>query len=434
MKPLITLINPPVYDFAAASPWSRPIGLLEVAGYLSRFRAGLRLIDCMEAFHGRGLGTGRHPCEAVPAPEVLRGVPRGFKRFGMGRDELARRLRAGPRPDIVLVAAPMSHWYPGAEEAIALVKSMAPGLPVVLGGAYPTLWTAHAAARSGADFIYTGPVGTALKAAFRTFGLTLRERHRPRPWWRLGLSGGLPFAPVLTSRGCPWRCPYCASHILAGPFSQRPPGEVAAEIRGLYALGVRDFAFYDDALLVNAGAHLEAMLKEVAPFVPGARFHCPNGLHAALMDRELAMVMKRAGFRTLRLSLETVNEERQKALGGKVTADGLRGAVAALKAAGFSGGQVGVRLMCGLPGQPLSEVREGVRFLKALGVRIHLAEFSPVPGTGSWEELGKMGVVGEGFDPLLTNNTAFTLLFSGYSPTALEALKLEARAHNEALR
>ena len=40
------------------------------------------------------------------------------------------------------------------------------------------------------------------------------------------------------------------------------------------------------------------------------RFHCPNGLHARLIDDELAKLMKESGFRTLRLSLETVNTRK----------------------------------------------------------------------------------------------------------------------------
>jgi hypothetical protein len=37
------------------------------------------------------------------------------------------------------------------------------------------------------------------------------------------------------------------------------------------------------------------------------RFHCPNGIHARFIDDELAYLMKKSGFITLRLGLETID-------------------------------------------------------------------------------------------------------------------------------
>jgi radical SAM superfamily enzyme YgiQ (UPF0313 family) len=140
--------------------------------------------------------------------------------------------------------------------------------------------------------------------------------------------------------------------------------------------------------------------------------------------------MKLAGFRTLRLSLETVNSERLAATGGKVRADELERAVLALKKQGFGKEHIGVYLMYGLPGQPLEEVKEGVEFIKSLGVMVKLTEFSPIPGTRCWDELRDRGIIRDDIDPLVTNNTAFAALYSGYDPDELEALKLKVKAYN----
>ncbi|MBI4847634.1 MAG: hypothetical protein HY808_03535, partial [Nitrospirae bacterium] len=59
-----------------------------------------------------------------------------------------------------------------------------------------------------------------------------------------------------------------------------------------------------------------------------------------------------------------------------------------------------------------------------------LTEFSPIPHTPCWEELKSMGIINDGIDPLLTNNTVFTYLFSGYDPYALEKLKLDVQLYN----
>jgi radical SAM superfamily enzyme YgiQ (UPF0313 family) len=202
------------------------------------------------------------------------------------------------------------------------------------------------------------------------------------------------------------------------------------EIRELYSIGVRDFAFYDDALFVNADSHIKVVLREITGYGLRPRFHCPNGLHARFIDDELAFLMKASGFTTVRLGLETVYDIRQKKTGGKVTSDILRAAVEALQKHGFSKEHIGVYLMYGLPGQELEEVKEGVEFLKALKVRIKLTEFSPIPGTRCFDTLTEKGVLSSDTDPLLTNNSVFSWLYSGYEPDALEQMKLDVIRYN----
>jgi radical SAM superfamily enzyme YgiQ (UPF0313 family) len=58
-----------------------------------------------------------------------------------------------------------------------------------------------------------------------------------------------PYVCIMTSRGCPYRCTYCASKILNKGFRRRNPVMVAEEIGFWNSKGIRDFAFYDDALL-----------------------------------------------------------------------------------------------------------------------------------------------------------------------------------------
>jgi radical SAM superfamily enzyme YgiQ (UPF0313 family) len=206
---------------------------------------------------------------------------------------------------------------------------------------------------------------------------------------------------------------------------------VLSEIKNFHGLGVTDYAFYDDALLVDADLHIKPILRGVMEAGLDVRFHTPNGLHARFMDEELAWLMKATDFKTIRLSLETVDEERQKATGGKVSSEELVRAVMHLRQRGFSKRDIGVYVMYGLPGQELKEVKEGVRFLKGLDVRIHLTEFSPIRGTASWNELVKRGIIADALDPLLTNNTVFSSLHSAYDPLDIGNLKLDVKQYNE---
>jgi hypothetical protein len=65
-----------------------------------------------------------------------------------------------------------------------------------------------------------------------------------------------------------------------------------------------------------------------------------------------------------------------------------------------------------------------------LDVRINLTEYAPVPGTPCWEELLRKGTIIEDMDPLLTNNSVFSYLFSGYDAEELEQLRLGVKEYN----
>jgi radical SAM superfamily enzyme YgiQ (UPF0313 family) len=429
MKLKVLLINPWIYDFAAANLWSRPLGLFMVAEYMSQFSVELAMIDCLDVFRMKKYGKGSYPKMIVPNPECLRDIPRKFGRYGMTIHAFRRKLRENAPFDLVLLTSIMSYWYPGVQKVIEIVRSECKNVPIILGGIYATLWQKHAAEHSGADFIYKGQISNNITFALSTFGFKIKKKSNGIPYYRMNFYNQYPFAPVLTSTGCPFACSYCGTKLLHNGFTQRDPLDVAREIKELSLHGVRDFAFYDDALFVNADSHIKIILREIVRCGLDLRFHCPNGLHTRFLDDELALFMKQSDFKTLRLSLETVDRTRQR-LTGKVSSDDLVRAVRSLKKHGFSKENIGVYLMYGLPGQDLDEVQQGVRFLKDLDVRINLTEFSPIPGTACWNELVAKGIITDGIDPLLTNNSVFSYLFSGYNHDELQRLKDDVNTYN----
>ncbi|HBA53618.1 MAG TPA: hypothetical protein DCZ04_03945, partial [Syntrophorhabdus aromaticivorans] len=55
------LINPYIYDFAAYSFWSSPLGLLYMGSVLRRNGFDIELVDCMEVVEGKRKADGRGP-------------------------------------------------------------------------------------------------------------------------------------------------------------------------------------------------------------------------------------------------------------------------------------------------------------------------------------------------------------------------------------
>jgi MoaA/NifB/PqqE/SkfB family radical SAM enzyme len=192
--------------------------------------------------------------------------------------------------------------------------------------------------------------------------------------------------------------------------------------------GIQDFAFYDDALLLNAERHLSPILEEVRVRGWRLRLHTPNGLHASEITAELATLIRQVGFRTVRLSLETIEPSRQQSTGAKISTGAFAQAVSYLKSVGFRAGELGAYILAGLPGQPLAETEATVRFVHGLGVQAKLALFSPIPHTRDGDR-----ALPAGADPLLHNNTAYPYSLGADHVWELQRIKQLAKEGNAAL-
>jgi radical SAM superfamily enzyme YgiQ (UPF0313 family) len=436
-KGQVLLINPWIYDFAAHNLWIEPLGLLTIAALLRDNGYGVTVLDCLaphpQAPRPRPDGSGKFHKTIIDKPSALALIPRHYGRYGLPLDDFDAALAAVAPPDLVLVASGMTYWYPGVREAIQRVRARFGALPVALGGIYATLCPDHAREHSGADRAFAGPGAVAaLRLADEVTGHDSDpDRYaEPRTWPSPAHElVEREFAGLSSSWGCPYRCTYCASHRLQPSFIQREPSVVLDEIVACARRGIQDFAFYDDALLLNAPRHIAPILEGVIDRGLEVRFHTPNGIHAASIDAGLATLMRQAGFLTLRVSLETVDAARQHTTGGKVTTETFRRAIANLQAAGFGPRELGAYILVGLPGQPLSEVEATIRLVHGLGVQAKLALFSPIPGTPDGDR-----ALPEGTDPLFHNSTVYPYLHDADHMRELQRIKLLAKDGNLGLR
>jgi radical SAM superfamily enzyme YgiQ (UPF0313 family) len=433
----ILLINPWIYDFAAHNLWIEPLGLLTLAAALRENGYSVSVIDCLAPYLGtpspRVDGSGKFLKAIVDKPEPVLNVPRYYGRYGLPTGLFDAMLASTPAPDAVLVTSGMSYWYPGVVEAIRRVRGAFGSVPVALGGVYATLCPQHARQYSGADRVIVGPgVVEGLRFVDLVTGNdSLAERYDhvrawPPPAHRLVPR---PYAGLVTSWGCPYRCTYCASHRLQPTYVRREPGAVVEEIAQCVQQGIRNFAFYDDALLIQADTHLAPILEGVLGLDRPVAFYTPNGIHAGEIDADVAVLMRNAGFATIRLSLETIDAERQWATGGKVTTADFERAAANLRAAGYKPRDLGAYILAGLPGQPLTDAEATVRFVHDQGVQAKLALFSPIPGTPDGDL-----ALWPGADPLLHNNTVYPYLRGGTYADELQCLKLLAKEGNAKLQ
>lgn len=440
--PLFLLVNPWAEDFAAHDLWAKPLGLLSLAALLREGGCGVTFLDCVDRRDpmtnnhpdvlpgtGRKFGTGKFPRMRISKPEAYAGFPRHYHRFGIHPDSLRAKLLASPKPDLIWVTSTMTYWYPGVVETIAAIREVFPDVPIWLGGIYARLCPAHAAEKSGADETVTLDANLLPEKIEAATGFKVRNeaswRHFPSwPAPALDLLCEPAYAPILTGRGCPFRCPYCASGILQPGREKRDAESIYREIAmRREEQGIGDFAFYDDALLLDADRGLKPALERLCREGVRVRFHTPNALHVRALTPEWCRLLFESGFTTLRLGLETTRRDRQREWGGKVDEKAFASAVSNLFAAGFSSKQVGVYLLCGLPGQTPEEVAEAIRAVSETGAHPYLAEYAPAPGTPMWKAAAAAASFDIEGEPLYHNNTFFACRRPGFSLEDLWRLK-----------
>lgn len=429
---MILLLNPWIHDFAAYDMWMMPLGLLHIGKLLEL--SGFEIIyhDLLQTDRNRRKPSGEGKIWSTPIEKSapLKGIKRKFKRYGESPEEFIRFLQSlREPPSVVLITSKMTYWYTGVQETIEVLRSQFPNVKVILGGSYAMLLPEHARARSGADYVVSN---TSLREIDKilsnllNFNVNLSKINEKFDFYNISISllNEVRYLPLLTTIGCPFRCSYCASPVLFSSIKIFSPKSTVENIIALSDFyNVRDIVIFDDAFL-----HNRTHAKEILYLLEGRGFkiHTPNALHARFIDDEIAELIKSAGFKTIRLGFETVNEVFQKESGGKVTTQEFSHAVRSLHRAGFRQDEIGVYLMAGLPGQRSDEVREGIDFVFDAGATPKIVEYSPVPRTPMFLQAKKFSRY-DLEEPLYQNNSIFPCEWEGFTLDQLQEIKFEVQ-------
>ncbi|HOD37921.1 MAG TPA: radical SAM protein [Candidatus Marinimicrobia bacterium] len=439
----LLLINPWIADFTAFDLWSKPLGLLYIAKFLQNYGYEIELLDLMDRQRWQDTsndkfndGRGKYRKTIIAKPPVLARYPRRFGLYGASREQFSDALSNMARPNAILVTSLIAYWYPGVAATVEILRRYFPETPLILGGIYASLYPEHARNSIQPDFLITGyGEKKALRLIDHLFGIERDYNVIPDyndngilPWH---LYPKLKSVAVLTSRGCPNRCTYCATYLLNKKFVQRRPEDVISEIISTYnQFNVENFAFYDDALFAHRDRHIIPILKGIISAGVKINLHSPNGLFAREINSELAKLMFAAGFKTVRLSLESTSSQIQKSSSNKVNNANYTDAVNNLAKAGFARNSLETYLIMGLPGQTRQQIIDSINFVADQGVIVKLASFSPIPGTTEWERARALGYVSDDQDPLMTDATIFPFLSRNLSYEDYLALRQVANERN----
>ena len=186
------------------------------------------------------------------------------------------------------------------------------------------------------------------------------------------------FLPIVTSRGCPFKCTYCHD-IFAKSIQYRTPENVVDEMESLVRdYGIREFHIIDDTFNLNM-KRAKRIMNLILDRGLEIYMSMPNGLRADFLDDELIDLMARAGVYRLALGIESGSRRIQDMIKKDLDISILPDVVDRLSRARIS---VHGFFMLGFPTETREEMHQTIDLACSLGLTT--ANFSlvqPNPGT-----------------------------------------------------
>jgi len=170
---------------------------------------------------------------------------------------------------------------------------------------------------------------------------------------------------LVTSRGCPFKCVFCAEPSFHGKGMRYADVDVLIDhVRFLKTkYGMNVLSIYDDQLLLNKPRAKE-FFRRLADFK--IRLETPNGLSVAFIDDEMAELMRGAGMDTVPLAIESGSERMLREVIHKpLRLAQVKPAVDALHRNGIF---VQGYFVVGIPGEQEEDRDQTVRFIKDIGL------------------------------------------------------------------
>lgn len=202
-------------------------------------------------------------------------------------------------------------------------------------------------------------------------------------------------APIITGRGCPHACRFCASERLFGRrVRRRPAAQVVAEMHYLAdRYGFREFHLQDSAMVVH-GDYLRELCDSLQ--AAGRRYwlNLTSGVRLDTMTPELVRLLESAGCYSMALGIESGSDRVLGLMNKHLDTDTIRRQTrmirdnSRIRLTGF--------FIVGYPGETTADIEATVRLSLELPIdRANFFNFLPLPGTRVFEELREQGALAD---------------------------------------
>jgi radical SAM superfamily enzyme YgiQ (UPF0313 family) len=190
---------------------------------------------------------------------------------------------------------------------------------------------------------------------------------------------------IIASRGCPYRCSFCAPHSRKVRF--RSTDNVISELRHIIdAFNVYQFKWQDDTFTLNRRWVLE-LCQKMKRLLP--KIYQRAHTRVNVFDEEMAQAMRAAGFKLLCFGIESFSQKILDINNKAITVDMVENSLKIAKKYGFK--TVGF-LIFGMPGedpQTVEETKAGILRNKRYLDYLNLATMVPLIGTPVYNDPDK---------------------------------------------
>jgi anaerobic magnesium-protoporphyrin IX monomethyl ester cyclase len=214
---------------------------------------------------------------------------------------------------------------------------------------------------------------------------------------------------LVTTRGCPYHCNWCAKPIYGQRYAVRRPEAVAEEMAFVKANWAPDHvAFMDDIFGLQPG-WVERFAEEVEARAAKIAFKCLS--RADLLEARVVAALARAGCRTVWIGAESGSQRVLDAMEKGVRVEEIREAASRLRQAGI---EVGFFLQFGYPGETFEDVLATRRLVRECAPDdIGISVSYPLPGTRFFESVKD----GMGRKRNWEDSADLAMIFAGPYPT-----------------
>ena len=199
--------------------------------------------------------------------------------------------------------------------------------------------------------------------------------------------------PLLTSRGCPYRCTFCSSPAMwTTRYAARDPERIADEVASYQARYGLENADFNDLTAVLTKEWILSFCGVIQR--RGLRFtwQLPSGTRSEAVDYEAARALYASGCRNFGYAPESGAETTLRRIKKKVHLPALRASVDDALRAGL---RLHGNFILGFPGESLGEMLQTGRLLVDMALRgMHSASvmtFAPYPGCAEYATLRAAG-------------------------------------------
>lgn len=184
---------------------------------------------------------------------------------------------------------------------------------------------------------------------------------------------------IVSSRGCPYSCIYCSCNVIGKRIRFRGAQNILDEIDYWYKQGYREFGFQEDNPTFDRKRMLEICAGLQRRGFKDLRLMCGNGVRADMVDRELLVEMKKAGFKRLAFGIESGSDKVLKAIKKGSSVDAMDKAIRDASELGFF---VSLFFLVGSPQETVADVEKSIAL--ALKYPVQYVDFFnliPMPGS-----------------------------------------------------